>query len=87
MWRKISVELSKLNSVLSELVFLKTWFSENYTIHEQKYNRLIALSKLDDSGENPATLLNALYEEAEVKRKRIQQLEQELEETDGEPTD
>lgn len=59
-----------------EIFAIKIWFNNYYTQHEQKYNRLIALNKLDDNGENPSTLLNALFEEAEVKRKRIQELEQ-----------
>lgn len=62
--------------LLSELEQLYYWFDIDYTRKTQKYNRLIALQKLDDSGENPTALLNALYAEAEVKRKRIQDLKE-----------
>lgn len=66
------------NENIMEIVRLKLWFNNEYTRHEQKYRRLIALNKLDDNNKNPATLLNELYEEAETKRKRIQQLEAQL---------
>ena len=65
-------------NVIAELTQLTQWFNSYYIVHEQKYNRLIALNKLDDDGENPQTLLTTLYEEAEVKRKRIQELEKTL---------
>lgn len=54
---------------------LKKWFEKIYTYKEQKYRRLISLNKLDDDGVDGQTKLTALYEEAEEKRKRIQELE------------
>lgn len=54
---------------------LKKWFEKIYTYKEQKYRRLISLNKLDDDGIDGQTKLTALYEEAEEKRKRIQELE------------
>lgn len=58
---------------------LRNWFETEYTYKEQKYRRLIALNKTDDDGVDCQTKLTALYEEAEIKRKRIQELEIELE--------
>lgn len=57
---------------------LQTWFDTYYTQHEQKYNRLIALDRLTDNGENPHDKLIELYETAEINRKRIQELEKML---------
>lgn len=54
---------------------LKKWFEKIYTYKEQKYRRLISLNKSDDDGVDGQTKLTALYEEAEEKRKRIQELE------------
>ena len=59
---------------------LTTWFDTYYAQHEQKFTRLIALNKLTDNEENPQDKLNELYEEAEIKRRRIQELERMLEE-------
>lgn len=57
-----------------EMLQLKEWFNIYYTIHEQQYRRLHTL------GDTTAydKLIN-LYEEAETKRARIQELEVELE--------
>lgn len=54
---------------------LHNWFETYYTQHWQKYNRLIALGKLTDEGTDPNEELLKLYETAETKRKRIQELE------------
>lgn len=58
-----------------EIWQLTTWFDTYYAQHEQKYNRLIALDRLTDNGENPHDKLIELYETAETNRKRIQELE------------
>lgn len=58
-----------------EILDLKRWFDVSYTQHEQKYNRLIALGKKCDNGDEPADKLLELYETAETNRKRIQELE------------
>ena len=63
------------NEMLQELWQLQTWFNVYYTQHEQKYNRLIALNKQDDDGIDGNTKLINLYNEAEIKRTRIQELE------------
>lgn len=63
------------NEMLQELWQLQTWFNVYYTQHEQKYNRLIALNKQDDDGIDGNTKLINLYNEAEIKRARIQELE------------
>lgn len=63
-----------------EYYSLKNWFSDYYTIHEQQYRRLISLDKLCDDGTEPNIKLNELYELAEIKRKKIQELEEILKE-------
>lgn len=62
--------------LISERTELDDWFCGYYAVHEQKFRRLIALNKPDDDGINAVDKLTALYEEAEVKRARIQELEQ-----------
>lgn len=69
------VDLTAHYEAQQEIAELKQWFSGYYTEHEQKYNRLIALGKNCDNGDDPQIKLIALYNEAEVKRARIQQLE------------
>lgn len=59
----------------SEKTQLIEWFNTEYTYKEQKYRRLIALNKADDDGIDGNTKLLALYNEAEEKRARIQELE------------
>ena len=65
-------ETEKLQIEMNEL---KIWFNEYYTQHEQKYRRLITLNKADDDEVDGQTKLITLYEEAEQKRARIQELE------------
>lgn len=59
-----------------EMYNLKKWFNDTYTYQEQKFRRLIALNKTDDDGISAETKLNTLYEQAEINRVRIQELEQ-----------
>lgn len=59
----------------AEIAELKTWFDTIYTKQEQKLRRLITLKKLCDDGQRPEDKLITLYNEAERKRKRIQDLE------------
>ena len=54
------------------------WFNGYYAEHEQKFRRLIALNKLDDDGCDPNIKLLSLYNEAERKRKRVQEIENAL---------
>lgn len=65
-------ETDKLQNEINEL---KSWFNTYYTEHEQKYRRLITLNKADDDEVDGQTKLITLYEEAEQKRARIQELE------------
>lgn len=58
-----------------ELRQLKDWYNNYYTQHEQKYRRLHSLGKLTDNGKDPYNELINLYNEAEIKRARIQELE------------
>lgn len=59
----------------NEITSIKNWFNDYYTIHEQKYRRLYTL-KLDcDDGAAPYDKLLVLYNDAEIKRARIQELE------------
>lgn len=54
---------------------LINWFNIEYTKLEQKYRRLHTLGKLTDVGKEPYSELINLYNEAEIKRARIQELE------------
>lgn len=58
-----------------EMLQLKKWYNTYYTQHEQKYRRLHSLGKLTDEGRDPYNELINLYNEAEIKRARIQELE------------
>lgn len=68
-------QIDELDKAKVELENLKIWFNEYYTQHEQKYRRLITLNKVDDDEVDGQTKLITLYEEAEQKRARIQELE------------
>lgn len=59
----------------NEMADLKYWFNNYYTIQEQKLRRLETLNILTDNGEIPHDALLNLYNEAETKRSRIQELE------------
>lgn len=54
---------------------IEEWFNTYYTIHEQKYRRLISLNKMTDTGTSPTTELINLYELAEQKRMQLQSIE------------
>ena len=58
-----------------EIKELKLWLDTYYARHEQKYRRLHTLNKLTDEGKDPYNELINLYNEAEIKRARIQELE------------
>lgn len=58
-----------------EMNELKNWFNTYYTEHEQKYRRLNTLKQLTDELEDPYNKLVELYQIAEIKRKRIQEIE------------
>ena len=60
---------------LIEINNLKSWYETYYTQHEQKYRRLHTLGKTTDEGKDPYNELINLYNEAEIKRARIQELE------------
>lgn len=70
----------RIDEIRDELSYLTGWFSNFYTIHEQKYNRLIALGMTES---NPQEKLLELYEEAEAKRARIQELEKEMQDEEN----
>lgn len=65
----------KARPIKREMNLIQGWFNTYYTIHEQKYNRLIALNKTLDDGTSPQDALNDLYNQAEEKRKQYQELE------------
>lgn len=65
-------ETEKLQNEMNEL---KSWYNTYYTEHEQKYRRLNTLKQLTDELEDPYNKLVELYQEAEIKRKRIQEIE------------
>lgn len=58
-----------------ELASIKAWFSEFYSPHIEKYNRLIDMNVTCDDGTSAALAKSNLYVEAEAKRARIQELE------------
>ena len=58
-----------------KLIELTNWFDTTYRYKIEKYTRLIALEKPDDDGISAETKLKKLYEEAEEKRYKIQELE------------
>ena len=58
-----------------KLIELTNWFNTTYRYKIEKYTRLIALEKPDDDGISAETKLKKLYEEAEEKRYKIQELE------------
>ena len=69
-------EVNKYTNNRNELSNLIEWFDGYYSQHEQKYRRLHEINKLTDDGKDPYVELIELYNEAEVKRKRIQELEE-----------
>ena len=66
---------TKNEKYAQEISELKEWFNTTYTIQEQKLNRLSRLNQLTDDGVAPAEKLLELDKQAELNRKRIQQLE------------
>lgn len=58
---------------LDNIRYMQHWFDGYYTIHEQKYNRMI---RLNDTTENWFEKLQELDELAEEKRDRIKELEE-----------
>ena len=70
-YTQVQIKRNKMNDI-------KYWFDTVYGYQEEKYRRLVALNKTDDDGVSAAEKLNALYLEAEEKRKQIQILEKEI---------
>lgn len=73
--KKTFVEYTNIELLNKELSALKQWFDEEYTKNEQKFRRLNTLNLLTDNDKNPYDELINLYIEAEIKRKRIQEIE------------
>lgn len=67
--------LKQKQEIENELNNLYSWYDNYYLQHEQKYRRLHTLGRLTDEGANPYDELIKLYNEAEIKRARIQELE------------
>ena len=74
---KISIppKLTEKELLELELNNLTRWFDVYYMQHEQKYRRLYTLKILTDDDKDPYAELLSLYQEAEIKRKRIQEIE------------
>lgn len=66
------LKIKKYNDEINKLIM---WFETEYKKNEQKYRRLNTLNLLCDDGTRPYDKLIDLYNEAETKRKRIQELE------------
>lgn len=67
--------ITEKNTLSNELNELLTWFDIFYAQHEQKYRRLHTLNKLTDDEKDPYNELINLYNEAEIKRSRIHEIE------------
>lgn len=63
------------DKALQEIDDIKQWFDVDYARLEQKYRRLYTLKLYCNDGSYPYDKLIDLYNEAEYKRARIQQLE------------
>ena len=74
-FKLIEIPVSESEILQNEIYQLKNWFNTYYTEHEQKYRRLNTLKQLTDELEDPYNKLVELYQEAEIKRKRIQEIE------------
>lgn len=72
----IENKLTEKEILIDEMQALKSWLDTYYTQHEQKYRRLHTLGQKCDNGADPYNELVKLYEEAETKRKRIQEIEE-----------
>lgn len=68
-------QIDEHQKIINEKQELEYWFDIYYSQHEQKYNRLIRKNLLCDDGSDPKNMLDKLDDEAEIKRKRIQELE------------
>ena len=68
-------KLTEREILQNEHYRLVEWFDVEYARKEQKLRRLHTLGKLTDNGANPYDELINLYNEAETKRARIQELE------------
>ena len=64
-----------MNKYQKEYADLIYWFNHDYASKEQKYRRLHTLGKHTDEGNDPYQELINLYNIAEIKRARIQELE------------
>ena len=71
----VFIPYTKNELILNEINSIKEWYENYYTQHEQKFRRLHLLNKLTDEGKDPYNELINLYNEAEIKRARIQELE------------
>lgn len=71
--------LSQIDTYEDEIVKIKNWFDTIYTQKEQKFRRLRTLNLMCDNGADPYSELMSLYQDAEIKRKRIQEIEKILE--------
>lgn len=63
-------------ALTDEMHELQNWLDVYYAQHEQKYRRLHTLGLKCDNGADPYNELVKLYNEAETKRKRIQEIEE-----------
>lgn len=72
-----------INNINKEINSLKQWFDNDYARLEQKYRRLNTLNQKCDNGTSPYDNLINLYNEAEIKRHRIQELEKLIDDTNS----
>lgn len=72
---KVFIPYTNDELISNEINNLKGWYENYYSQHDQKLRRLHTLGKLTDEGKDPYNELINLYNEAEIKRARIQELE------------
>ena len=72
---QVFIPYTKNDLILNEINNIKSWYENYYSQHEQKYRRLHTLGVKTDEGKDPYDELINLYNEAEIKRARIQELE------------
>ena len=75
-------QIENEDNLLKEIEELKNWFNTEYRTENEKATRLqalsIAYSHYDEYRDKTYTNLNDLYQEAEIVRARINELESEL---------
>lgn len=70
--------VEKKDILYTQIGELKRWFDFEYSYKEQKFRRLNTLQLKTDEGTDPYIELINLYQEAEINRRKLQELENSL---------